>query len=127
MGREPATASRILTSCLIRPEAHTFAGITATDTDRSAIGAPAGGARHRAVVIELDCTHAAADIPGGHNVMAAVAQPGLDAEWPDILHLDSVSLRPQARSLDRFLEGHPVIDQVAERLHHRGEDAQSTG
>src|SRR5277367_4499076 len=61
-----STAMRMFLLISASPQSETNAGLRepAGDGDRRAVGAPAGRARQRAVAVELDRVHAAAD--GGH-------------------------------------------------------------
>src|SRR5260221_1754015 len=103
----------------IRPEADAGARQAAADADRRAVGAPAGGAGHRAVDGEFDGIHPAGDMRFDRDVVAALAQRLANALREGVLDLDGTSLRPDSRRLDRLLQRHAVIDEIDQRLHRR--------
>ena len=108
-------------------EPHPRARQPAAQRRRRPIRAPAGGAGHRAVVVELDGVHAAGH--GRHDLervaagFEAVAHRGGDA----VLDFQDGALGPDARRFDGFLQVHAVVDQVEQRLQRRGEDLAAAG
>src|SRR5262249_40093529 len=106
----------------IRPEPYALARIAAADPDRRAIGTPARRSREGAVLTELYGIHPAADTAPCPTVMPAIPQPCQHVGGHALLHLHREALGPQTRRLHRLLHIHAVIDQVGDRLHHRGED-----
>src|SRR5262252_10504703 len=123
-----STAMRISWG-MASPQAEADAGMgePAGERHRRAVGAPAGRARHRAIVVKLDRVHAAGD--GGHldDVMTEGTQLRAGAFGDSLLDLERIALGPDPRRLDRLLQAHAVIDQVDQRLHRAREDAFSPG
>ena len=111
----------------LQPEADAGMREPTGQRHRRAVGAPAGRARHRAVVVELDRVHAAADGRHLHHVMAERAQFCAGAFGNRLLDLERVALGPDPRRLHRLLQAHAVIDQIDQRLHRAREDALSAG
>src|SRR5260370_310817 len=72
----------------IGTEADAGARQAAADADRRAVGAPAGGAGHRAVDGEFDGIHPAGDMRFDRDVVAALAQRLADALREGFLDLD---------------------------------------
>src|SRR5690349_18062550 len=88
-----STAIRIFAATfavLILPEAEAHAGMrqAARDRNRCAVGSPAGRARKRAVLAELDCVHAAADGRHLDDLMTHHPQFCAHAFWYRLLDLE---------------------------------------
>src|SRR5260221_7608474 len=99
-----STAIRIgwLMAASSQPEPHARAGEPAGNPDRGAVGAPAGRARKRAVVQELDRVHPAGNGRHFDDVMPHRSQLGADALRHGLFDFERIALGPDPRRLDRF-------------------------
>src|ERR1041385_6505382 len=97
-----STAMRIF-SGMRSPQAEANAGVREPtgQRHRGAIGAPACRARHRAVIVELDRIHAAADGRHLHDLVAERPQFLSRAFGNRVLDLEYIALGPDPRQCTR--------------------------
>src|SRR6516164_9487457 len=114
-----STAMRMLSPMSASSQSEADAGRrqAAPNSDRSAVGAPAGSTRQGAVVVELDGIHAAADRRHFRDGVTHCLQLVANAFGNCRLDLERIALGPDAGCLHRFLQAHAVIDQVDQCLH----------
>src|SRR5438105_6194706 len=98
-----------------------------TQSRRSPIGAPAGGAVDAAGgVVEHDAIHTTSDLRHHLDVMPAHAQLVAYGRGDTRFHFEGLALRPDTWSLNGFLQSHAVINDVDDALQHGGEDTRTT-
>src|ERR1700726_4849971 len=109
-----STAIRIRWAIAASAQAEPDAGSgkPAGNGNRRAVGTPAGRARQRAVLVELDRVHAAGHRCHLDDLVPHRRKLGADLLRYRPLDFECGAFGPDPRGLDRLLQAHAVIDQV---------------
>src|SRR4029450_6537311 len=77
-------------------------------------------------MVEHDAVHATSDLGYNLDVMSTYSQLVAYSRSDARFHFEGLTLGPDARGLNGFLECHAVVDDIDDRLQHRGEDTRTT-
>src|SRR5437016_8569498 len=78
-------------------------------------------------IVEHDAVHAASDLGYDLDIVSTHGQLMAYGRSDTRFHFEGLTLGPDTWGLNGFLQCHAVVNDVDDRLQHRGEDTRTTG